>query len=69
LTPLPPLSEQHRIVIKVQQLLQMTNELEQQVAQSQTQAQQLLQAVLKEAFTKKPVMYAANDLLTLAAEE
>ncbi len=69
LVPLPPLAEQHRIVTKVQQLLQMTNELEQQVAQSQAQAQQLLQAVLKEAFTKKPVMYAANDLLTLAAEE
>lgn len=49
---LPSLSEQHRIVTKVQQLLQMTNQLEQQVAQSQTQAKQLLQSVLKEAFTK-----------------
>lgn len=52
LFPLPPYSEQHRIVTKVQQLLQMINLLEQQVVQSQTQAQQLLQAVLKEAFTK-----------------
>ena len=69
LFPFPPLAEQHRIVTKVQQLLQKTNELEQQVAQSQTQAQQLLQAVLKESFTKKTVMYAENDLLTLAAEE
>jgi type I restriction enzyme, S subunit len=68
LFPLPPLSEQHRIVTKVQQLLQMINQLEQQVAQSQTQANNLLQAVLKEAFTKKAVVYEQNELLTLAAE-
>ena len=66
--PLPPLPEQHRIVTKVQQLLQIANQLEKHVAQSQTQAQQLLQAVLKEAFVKKDVLYGENELLTLAAE-
>jgi type I restriction enzyme, S subunit len=76
--PLPPLAEQHSIVTKVQQLLQMTNQLDKQVAQSQTQAQQLLQAVLKEAFSspfaalaqegKKGMLYQANGALTMAAE-
>jgi len=69
LIPLPPLSEQHRIVAKVQQLLQMLNQLEQQVQQSQTQAQQLLQAVLKEAFSSKAKVYGENELVTMAAEE
>lgn len=71
--PLPPLSEQHRIVAKVQQLLQLVNELEQQVAHSQVQAGQLLQAVLKEAFAKTPANkgsgYAENEMITMAAEE
>jgi len=69
LIPLPPLSEQHRIVTKLRQLLQMVNQLEQQVQQSQTQAQQLLQAVLKEAFSNKEKGYEENELVTMAAEE
>lgn len=66
---LPPLSEQQRIVAKVQQLLQMVNQLEKQVVHCKTQAGQLLQAVLKEAFTGKGKIYAENEMLTLAAEE
>lgn len=69
LFPLPPLPEQQRIVAKVQQLLQMINQLERQVQKSQTQAQQLLQAVLKEAFSSKAKVYEENELLTMAAEE
>lgn len=69
LFPLPPLSEQRRIVAKVQQLLQMVNQLEQQVVHSQKQAQQLLQAVLKEAFKSKGKVYEMNDVVTMAAEE
>ena len=42
--------------------------MDQQVAQSQTQSQQLLQAVLKEAFTKNKILYSENELITLAAE-
>jgi hypothetical protein len=53
----------------VQQLLQKVSYLEQQVAQSQSQAQQLLQAVLKEAFAAKPKEYEQDELLSLAAEE
>jgi restriction endonuclease S subunit len=51
LFPLAPTAEQHRIITKVQHLMIMVNQLEQQVAQSQTQTEQLLQAVLKEAFS------------------
>lgn len=67
--PLPPLSEQHRIVAKVQQLLQMVNELEQQVQLGKEQAGQLLQAVLKEAFTGKGKEYEMNEVVTMAAED
>lgn len=69
ITPIPPLTEQHRIVAKVQQLMQMVNQLEQQVQQSKEQAQQLLQAVLKEAFSDKGKEYQENDMLTMAAEK
>ncbi len=48
--PLPPLSEQQAIVQKVEQLLHQVSELETEVAQSQVYAEQLMQAVLKEAF-------------------
>ena len=59
--PLPPLPEQKRIVEKVNQLMQHCNELEQQVQQSITHAQQLMQAVLREVFegkTSKPLIVA-----------
>jgi type I restriction enzyme S subunit len=69
LIPIPPFSEQHRIIAKVEQLMQMVSELEKQVQQSQTQAQQLLQAVLKEAFNKKEKVYEENDVLTTGAQE
>jgi type I restriction enzyme S subunit len=68
LFPLPSLSEQQRIVAKVEQLMQMVNQLEQQVQESKEQASQLLQAVLKEAFTEKK-QYEENDVMTMAAEK
>jgi type I restriction enzyme S subunit len=67
LIPLCSFSEQERTVTKVEQLLQLVNQLEQQVQQSKEQASQLLQAVLKEAFTNKK-QYEENDLMTMAAE-
>lgn len=56
LIPLPPLSEQQRIVAKVEQLMQIVNVLENQLNQSHVQSGQLLQAVLKEAFEGKMVL-------------
>lgn len=48
--PLPPLSEQHAIVQKVSTLLAYCDELEQQVRQSRSDLEVLMQAVLGEVF-------------------
>lgn len=48
--PLPPISEQNAIVSKVEKLLALCDQLEAQISQNQTHAEQLMQAVLKEAF-------------------
>ena len=50
LFPLPPLAEQNAIVERVDRLLATVNALEQQVQARKTYAEQLMQAVLKEAF-------------------
>jgi type I restriction enzyme, S subunit len=47
---LPSLAEQHAIVERVDRLLAFVNALEQQVQERKTYAEQLMQAVLKEAF-------------------
>ena len=62
--PIPPLAEQQRIVAKVEQLMQLCNDLETQVLQSKTDAEQLLQALLREAFegggNEEPLPLAAE---------
>lgn len=50
LIPLPSLAEQNAIVERVDRLLASVNALEQQVQERKTYAEQLMQAVLKEAF-------------------
>ncbi|MCX5951614.1 MAG: restriction endonuclease subunit S [Cyanobacteria bacterium] len=47
--PLPPLSEQHRIVAKVDELMALCDQLEQQLSQADQQRRRLLEAVLAEA--------------------
>jgi type I restriction enzyme S subunit len=47
--PLPPLSEQHRIVQKLNELMQTCNELEASIQQSVSLNEKLLQQVLREA--------------------
>lgn len=52
---LPPFEEQKAIVQKVETLMQKCTALEQEIAQSEANADMLMQAVLKEAFEKKEV--------------
>lgn len=49
--PLPPLEEQKAIVNKVEKLFALCDQLETQITQNQGHAEQLMQAVLKEAFS------------------
>lgn len=51
--PLPPLSEQQRIVAKLDELMQYCDELEVSIKESQTQNELLLQQVLREALEPK----------------
>ncbi len=47
--PLPPLAEQHRIVAKVDELIDLCDQLEQQLSQADQQRRRLLEALLAEA--------------------
>jgi len=51
--PLAPLEEQKQIVKKVEKLFAICDELEAQISGSQASADELMQAVLKEAFTQE----------------
>ena len=51
--PLPPLAEQQRIVEKVDKLMALCDELEQEVTSAKKYASQLMEAVLQEAFSNK----------------
>ena len=53
--PLPPLAEQTVIVERVESLLASCRQLEAEIGHSCTQAENLLQAVLKEAFAPKTI--------------
>jgi type I restriction enzyme S subunit len=48
---LPPIEEQNAILLKIEKLLTLCDQLETQISQNQTHAEQLMQAVLKEAFS------------------
>ncbi|KRT65385.1 MAG: restriction endonuclease S subunit [Candidatus Dadabacteria bacterium CSP1-2] len=51
--PLPPLKEQKRIVAKMDELMKLWDELEEQLNQSKEESERLMQAVLQEAFEGK----------------
>ena len=53
ITPVPPIDEQQAIVEKVNSLMALCDELEQQIDNSQTQIEQLMQSCLKEVFEVK----------------
>jgi type I restriction enzyme S subunit len=50
--PLPPLAEQHRIVAKLDTLLALFDQLEQQLGQADQQRRRMLEAVLAEALVE-----------------
>lgn len=53
LFPLPPLAEQQRIAEKVDKLMALCDELEQEITSAKKYAAQLMEAVLQEAFSNK----------------
>lgn len=61
----PPLQEQQAIVTKVKKLLDICDQLEVQITQNQTHSEQLMQAVLKEAFNHNSTeTQKANTVVT-----
>ena len=50
--PVPPIEEQKVIITKVEKLLTLCDQLETQITSNQTHAEQLMQVVLKEAFSR-----------------
>jgi type I restriction enzyme S subunit len=55
LFPLPPITEQLRIVQKLEQLLQTCADIEESIKQSAIQNEKLLQQVLREALKPKEI--------------
>lgn len=59
--PLPPLSEQHRIVAEVERRLSVADEMEKTIEQSLKQAERLHHSILKRAFEGKLVLQDPED--------
>lgn len=55
LIPLPPLPEQNRIVIKIEQLMQLCDELQHSIQQGKIENEKLLQGALRDALKKELV--------------
>ena len=53
--PIPPLSEQHLIVQKLDELMQTCDALEASIKESAVQNEKLMQQVLREALRKEEV--------------
>lgn len=60
LVPLPPLTEQQRIVEKVDKLMALCDELEKEVVNAKKHASQLMEAVLQEAFSSAKEEHHCN---------
>jgi type I restriction enzyme S subunit len=67
--PLPPLTEQRRIVEEVERRLSVVDALEQTVEANLTRAERLRQAILKKAFEGRLVDQDPNDEPALALLE
>jgi type I restriction enzyme S subunit len=60
LIPVPPLSEQDRIVGKVDELMALCNRMEARLTMIETESRRLLEAVLYEALTNTKSKNSAN---------
>jgi type I restriction enzyme, S subunit len=68
--PIPPLTEQSRIVEKVNQLMALCASLEKEIAHSKLEADYLLNAILRETFQHKQKEYSKNEFpISMAAEQ
>ena len=63
--PLPPLAEQKRIVGKVDELMKLCDELEEQLRRSKEESERLMQAVLHEVFEGK-ILEESDQLVSIA---
>jgi type I restriction enzyme S subunit len=55
LIPLPPLAEQSRIIKRIEQLMQLCDELQYSINQSKIENEKLLQGALRDALKKEEV--------------
>ncbi len=60
LIPIIPIAEQQAIVTKIKKMLALCDQLEAQITQNQTHAEELMQAALKEAFSHGAESTAGN---------
>ncbi len=60
LIPLPPLSEQHRIVKTFEQLMQLCDELQYSIQQNKIENEKLLQGALRDALKKEEIITIEN---------
>lgn len=65
--PLPSISEQQRIVAKLERLMNYCDELERSIKQSQAKNEKLLQQVLREALQPKQ-KYSLDQEISIVAE-
>lgn len=65
LIPIPPLEEQKRIVAKVNELMELCDELENQINQSKQNSEQLIQSILQEAFNPKIQSDSNSSVISL----
>ena len=63
--PLPPLAEQKRIVAKVDELMKLCDELEEQLRRSKEESERFMQAVLHEVFEGK-ILEESDQLVSIA---
>jgi type I restriction enzyme S subunit len=61
LVPVPPLAEQHRIIVKVDELMTLCDRLEASLAETEADSRRLLEAVLHEALLPSEDALEAAD--------